>query len=112
MSTPIKDGGPAFPAQPIHYFPDGITMSQNQGGMTLRDYFAGQALAGFNAQPDGGFSFHWENAKGEKRLLGYGSTPAGKDVEGWRIVKTALQAQAESMYAQADAMLAAREVQK
>jgi hypothetical protein len=41
-----NDGGPAFPAQPIHHFPDGITMSQNQGGMTLRDYFAGQALAG------------------------------------------------------------------
>jgi hypothetical protein len=46
MSAPINDGGPAFPAQPIHHFPDGITMSQNQGGMTLRDYFAGQALAG------------------------------------------------------------------
>jgi len=45
MST-INDGGPAFPAQPMHKFPDGAIISLNQGGMTLRDYFAGQALAG------------------------------------------------------------------
>ena len=107
MSTPINYGGPAFPRPGIDTnWAEGHLAQQ---GMTLRDYFAGQALAGFNAQQDGGFSFHWENAKGEKKLLGYGSTPAGKDVEGWRIVKTPLQAQAESMYAQADAMLAARE---
>ena len=46
MSAPINDGGPAFPAQPMHKFPDGAIISLNQGGMTLRDYFAGQALAG------------------------------------------------------------------
>jgi len=51
MSAPTNDGGPAFPAQPIHHFPDGITMSQNQGGMTLRDYFAGQVLVGALADP-------------------------------------------------------------
>lgn len=34
MSTPINDGGPAFPDD------------HSQVGMTLRDYFAGQALAG------------------------------------------------------------------
>ena len=48
MST-IIDGGPAFPAQPIYKFPDGAVVSLDQGGMTLRDYFAGQALA---AMPD------------------------------------------------------------
>jgi hypothetical protein len=42
----INDGGPAFPA-PMNG-PDGRT----QHGMTLRDYFAGQALAGFCAVPD------------------------------------------------------------
>ena len=42
MSTPINDGGPAFPYRE----------TENSGqywhhyGMTLRDYFAGQALAG------------------------------------------------------------------
>ena len=40
MKTPSNDGGPAFPA-PMNG-PDGRT----QHGMTLRDYFAGQALAG------------------------------------------------------------------
>ena len=34
MSIPINDGGPAFPDD------------HSQVGMTLRDYFAGQALAG------------------------------------------------------------------
>ncbi len=42
MSSPISDGGPAFPvADTIHW--DG------HNGMTLRDYFAGQALAGLLA---------------------------------------------------------------
>ena len=37
-----QDGGPAFPlAADADWF--------QVGGMTLRDYFAGQALAGFNA---------------------------------------------------------------
>jgi hypothetical protein len=40
MSQPINDGGPAFPAQPIYRYPDGTTISQNQGGMTLRQYAA------------------------------------------------------------------------
>lgn len=35
-----EDGGPAFPM----YFGSGDR--GNNGGMTLRDYFAGQALAG------------------------------------------------------------------
>ena len=42
MSTPINDGGPAFPvAETIHVY--------GHNGMTLRDYFAGQALAGILA---------------------------------------------------------------
>jgi hypothetical protein len=38
MSTPIKDGGPAFPAP-------AYAANITDKGMTLRDYFAGQALA-------------------------------------------------------------------
>jgi hypothetical protein len=49
----IKDGGPAFPR--AGFWSDGgpcATDTQPQGGMSLRDWFAGQALAGMLA---GGF---------------------------------------------------------
>lgn len=100
MSEPINDGGPAFPVI--------IETMWISKGMTLRDWFAGQALVGWNAIPDHDYSFRWENAQGELRFLGYGSTPARKDIEGWRITKTPREAMAEEMYAQADAMIAAR----
>lgn len=45
MSTPIKDGGPAFPNFKTNA-DTGFVEICPQGGMTLRDYFAGQALAG------------------------------------------------------------------
>ena len=84
MSIPINDGGPAFPAQPMHKFPDGAIISLNQGGMTLRDYFAAQALAG---------------------VLSSG------DVDIKTIVSNKLAAASftQSCYIIADAMLAARE---
>jgi len=43
--THDKTGGPAFPAQPKYEHPGGGYIVHDQGGMTLRDYFAGQALA-------------------------------------------------------------------
>lgn len=76
-----------------------------------RDELAGQAFVGHMADSDSEFSFVWENSKGERRYLGYGATPVAKDVEGWHIVKTPNQAMAESMFAKADAMLAARREQ-
>jgi len=42
MSTKKKDGGPAFPTQSSPYFT----------GMTLRDWFAGRALAALIASGD------------------------------------------------------------
>lgn len=51
MSTPINDGGPAFPVDD-RYHADGRVYGSN--GMTLRDYFAGQAMNGMisgDAQP-------------------------------------------------------------
>jgi hypothetical protein len=39
MSAPINDGGPAFPAP-------AYAANITDKGMTLRDYFAAQALAG------------------------------------------------------------------
>jgi hypothetical protein len=43
----IDNSGPAFP------FVEGLAgYKENKKGMTLRDYFAGQALAGICANPD------------------------------------------------------------
>ena len=42
----IKDGGPAFP-QSETLIEDGVALVRTSfGGMTLRDWFAGQALTG------------------------------------------------------------------
>ena len=45
MSTPINDGGPAFPHAQRLWDNDAQSWAVHSvGGMTLRDYFAGQAL--------------------------------------------------------------------
>ena len=50
----INDGGPAFPSEQ-HETQDGTWNQTFERGMTLRDYFAGQALAGLMAsEADGG----------------------------------------------------------
>jgi len=73
MSTPINDGGMAFPTLfPEEHYGTGYR------GMTLRDWFAGQALAGLLANPREDYS---------------GTTREDKAVESYR---------------QSDAMLAAR----
>ena len=51
MSTQPNDGGPAFPRPASEYEPNGIRTDGKIAavpftGMTLRDYFAGQALQG------------------------------------------------------------------
>jgi hypothetical protein len=47
MNTAIKDGGPAFPHAQRLWDNDAQSWAVHSvGGMTLRDYFAGQALAG------------------------------------------------------------------
>lgn len=52
---PIDDGGPAFPI-PMTAFPDGrVTDPYNgygMGGMSLRAWFAGQALCGLVQDPN------------------------------------------------------------
>jgi hypothetical protein len=45
MSTPTNDGGPAFPCESYGHR-NGKETTVPAQGMTLRDYFAGQALAG------------------------------------------------------------------
>jgi hypothetical protein len=85
------DGGPAFPVA-THERPDGLIalvsdLDPNGNGMTLRDYFAGQALAGLLASP--GF-------------LGEAQEQAGD-------ADTARETIALCAYRQADFMLAERE---
>lgn len=44
MKTPIKDGGPAFPYAFQHENSVNFSKSRFAPGMTIRDWFAGQAL--------------------------------------------------------------------
>ena len=48
MSTPTNDGGPAFPCE-SYGIKNGKETTVPAQGMTLRDWFAGQALAGICA---------------------------------------------------------------
>lgn len=73
MNTPINDGGYAFPA---------ATCGDWQNGMTLRDWFAGQAMAEIYAARDT-------------------LSPSKSETIG--------QAVSRNAYAMADAMIAARE---
>jgi hypothetical protein len=87
MSEKIEDGGPAFPQN----LPDDFVwrLPGDPGGMSLRDWFAGHAMAGYMALPD------------ERR-----HTPSQGDVEEWRA--RLLKNDAEYCYQVADAMLKAR----
>ena len=71
---------PAFPVSTI----DGFT----QFGMTLRDYFAGQAVAGLCANPGGPYQ--------------------ANSMSGWAIVNCGVSDVAIEAYRVADAMLAER----
>jgi len=52
MSAQINDGGPAFPVPSVAWKEKGEDrVAIGTRGMTLRDYFAGQALAGALADP-------------------------------------------------------------
>lgn len=52
MGDKINDGGPAFPQVSTEHFGGNVTVNM-QGGLTLRDYFAAQALAAIiGAQAD------------------------------------------------------------
>lgn len=56
MSTPINDGGPAFPRQ-HHAHPLHGGSVEGHPGMTLRDYFAAKALQGLTADGTTGGTF-------------------------------------------------------
>lgn len=87
--TTINDGGPAFPTdsweRPAEYADQMLVRS---GGMTLRAYLAGRAMAGLMARPD-------ERVCPTDRLNGF---------KEWRAEM--LQANARLCCAMADALIA------
>ena len=111
MSAPIYDGGPAFPFINEHTHPTTINH-----GMTLRDYFAGQALAGFKFELP---LERWWSATDEdgKVIDGYRYSIREKpyNLHDWEHEETGhdkgndAEELAFAAYALADAMLAARE---
>jgi hypothetical protein len=87
----INDGGPAFP-RPESRGTSGATTLHGQNGMTLRDYFAGQALAGMTSR----------SVEVYKKLEGSGISMS-------EIENELTQRLSCAAYIYADAMLAARE---
>lgn len=55
------DGGPAYPIPDERDPVTGEGIMQGSPGMSLRDYFAGQALAGLVVGDEGG-TYHQQNA--------------------------------------------------
>jgi hypothetical protein len=90
MSTPINDGGPAFPH--FKFSENGLVEICPQGGMTLRDYFAGQALTSV-LDSSGDLHAYYDYVAGSK---GDNNIPSPR-------------AMAKYSYELADAMLAERE---
>jgi hypothetical protein len=75
MNTAINDGGPAFPVPDSHHANGQVQYGAN--GMTLRDWFAGQALSGIlskaiNPNNQGNDSVDWAStrAPGPNRASG------------------------------------------
>lgn len=87
MADVKNDGGAAFPRP--YSSPNNGTFANPQAGMSLRDWFAGQALVGMCANPEMGKIINW---------LIYAA--AGKE--------QSLNGVAETAYEMADAMLAER----
>ena len=85
MSTPINDGGPAFPAP-------AYAANITDKGMSLRDYFAGQALTSV-LDSSGDLQTYYDHVAGSK---GDNNIPSPR-------------AMAKYSYELADAMLAERE---
>lgn len=80
-----NDGGPAFPRLSVTRYTGGDIFSVEGTGMSIRDWFAGEAMKGFIANSE--ISRNWNSDALER----------------------AMETTAEAAYKQADAMLKARE---
>ena len=85
MSERVDDGGPAYPSTEVH---PNYDFPIHHFGMSLRDYFAAQALAGLLANPGGPFQ--------------------ANDMNGWDIVNCTLDDVARLSYQASDTMIATR----
>lgn len=83
----VDDGGPAFPTEPKNHGYEGAEGTGAGEGMTLRDYFATQAMAQLMRGPEGPSDWRMR------------SSPEGRSFRSWV---------AEDAYLFADAMLKAR----
>lgn len=88
-TNPITDGGPVFPTS--------NAFGNNYEGLTIRDHFAGMALAGWMAQPD------------ERSTNTVDLKEEGKTIGQWQ--HEMKMTDARMCYDYADAMLAARHPQ-
>ena len=68
MTETRQDGGPAFPSDML--IGNGVKASKPFSGMSLLDYFAGQALSGFLANPRLGVLSE-ENPEGQIAMSAY-----------------------------------------
>ena len=101
MSTPINDGGAAFP-RPVSFSEEGGT-HRGTLGMTLRDYFAGQALNSL-IQENATIGREEERDADQEQTAGF--LPSFDDLADLQCSAGRI---AISAYSIADAMLAARE---
>ncbi len=95
MNTPINEGGPAFPVADSHH-PNG-QVQYGHNGMTLRDYFAGQALVGLCGRDLQGAG---ESNRNLNNHINHAHV---------RDARNSVSFNARLAYETADAMLAARE---
>ena len=94
--TKIDNGGPAFPQHGWSSNPEVIERMKHQGGMTLRDWFAGQALA-----------IAWKDLARSEDKPEF-MTLGNRKLEPHKDVYTCSKNLAELAYEIADAMLSAR----
>jgi len=83
-----KDGGAAFPVPALKWDGETMIFCAAESGMSLRDWFAGQALVGL-------LSPEW-------------SIPVGKKAPGEETLRSTAASRAYAAYFMADAMLRAR----
>lgn len=61
MTDEPKDGGPAFPRNDYMSPDGGLTIRNGSKGMSMRDWFAGQAMAGTIASGNVGINTTYED---------------------------------------------------